>query len=84
MLTVTEMANRVLDERRANWEKTDPGTAIVSTGELGPDDERAVRRVVAEAGYNGPRFESVVKEVCDRVVGRVEALKDRMPATDAD
>ena len=53
MTTVAEMADRVFAERKKAWDKTGAGTAIAVARALGPDDERAVRRVVAEAGYDG-------------------------------
>lgn len=83
-MTARELADRVLLERRAAWAKSDPQTAIVATEELGPDDERAVRRAVAKEGYTGAELEEMVRHVSELVVGRVEALADNMPATGAD
>jgi hypothetical protein len=83
-MTVQELADRVLEERQAAWDKADPKTAIVATEHLNPDDERVVRRLVAAAGYVGKDLEEMVRQVSARVVGRVEALADNMPVVDAD
>jgi hypothetical protein len=83
-MTVREMADRVVTLRQAAWAKADPTTAIVAAEQLGPEDEAAVRRVVAEAGYQGAELEEMVRQVSARVVGDVEALADRLPATGGD
>jgi len=83
-MTVQELADRVVEERKAAWAKADPKTAIVATESLNPDDERVVRRVVAAAGYAGGELEEMVRQVSARVVGRVEALADNIPAAGAD
>jgi hypothetical protein len=83
-MTARELADRVLLERRAAWAKSDPQTAIVATEELGPEDERAVRRAVEKEGYRGAELEEMVRHVSELMVGRVEALADNMPATGAD
>ena len=83
-MTVREMADKVIEERGAAWSRKDPTTAIVATDRLGPDDERAVRRVVAEAGYTGAEQDEVVRQVSARVVGLVEGLADSQPAANAD
>jgi hypothetical protein len=83
-MTVHDLAGRVIEARRTSWERSDQQTAIVATEALGPDDERVVRQVVAEAGYEGAEFEEVVRQVSRRVVGSVEALADNQPADGAD
>ena len=83
-MTVNELAERVIDERRKSWDAADQQTAIVATEALGPDDERVVRRVVAAAGYAGAGYEDMVRQVSHRVVGKVGALADNQPADGAD
>ena len=84
MPTARELANQVVKGRRREWAKSDPTTAIVSTQQLNPDDEREVRRIVSEAGYKGEEFEQMVRQVAALVVGQVEALADDLPATGGD
>ncbi len=84
MPTSREMADRVIEARRPAWATADPTTAIVATEQLGPDDERAVRRIVEEAGYAGEELERMVRQVSALVVGQVEALADDLPATGGD
>ena len=83
-MTVREMADRVIEERSVAWGRKDPTTAIVAADKLGPDDERAVRRVVGEAGYSGAERDEVVRRVSARVVGLVGGLADSQPAANAD
>ena len=83
-MTVREMADRVLDERTAAWGRNDPKTAIVATDRLGPEDEAAVRRVVAQAGYPEAERDEMVRQVSARVVALVEGLSDSQPATGGD
>lgn len=83
-MTVQELADRVLDDRKKAWAKSDPKTAIVATEQLNPDDVQAVRRIVAEAGYEGETLDEMVRQVSLRVVGRVEALADKLPAQGGD
>lgn len=83
-MTVQELADRVLDERKAAWSKSDTETAIVATQELTPDDRAAVRRVVAAAGYTGDELDEMSRRVAERVVGRVDALADKLPARGGD
>ncbi|MBA4062590.1 MAG: hypothetical protein C0501_02565 [Isosphaera sp.] len=83
-MTIQEMADQVLADRKQAWAKDDPRVAIVSTQSLGPDDERAVRRVVAAAGYVGAEQDEMVRQVSTRVVGRVAALADHLPADGGD
>ena len=83
-MTVRTLADRVLEARQAAWATSDTSTAIVATERLGPEDEQIVRRVVADAGYQGKEFEEMVREVSARVVGVVEALADNIPATGGD
>ena len=83
-MTVHDLAERVFDARQKSWDKSDQQTAIVATETLGPDDEKVVRRVVAEAGYEGVEFDKVVRQVAHRVIGKVEALADNQPADGAD
>jgi hypothetical protein len=82
--TVHDLAERVFDARQKSWDRADQQTAIVATETLGPEDERVVRRVVGEAGYTGTEFEEMVRQVSNRVVGKVEALADHQPADGAD
>ncbi len=83
-MTVKELADRVLDARAAAWAESDVTTAIAASEHLGPEDEQTVRRVVADAGYQGEEFEQMVRQVTARVVGRVEALADNLPAAGGD
>jgi len=84
MPTARELADRFVETRRAAWAKADPTTAIVSTEQLNPDDEQALRRFVESAGYTGDELDRMVRQVAALVVGRVEALADDLPATGAD
>lgn len=84
MTTARELADQVIKARRSAWDKSDPTTAIVSLEALNPDDTRVVRRIVAEAGYEGEELERVVGQVSALVVGQVEAMADNMPATGGD
>jgi hypothetical protein len=84
MPTARELANRVVEVRQRAWAKSDHSTAIVSTQQLNPDDDREVRRIVKEAGYQGEEFEPMVRQVSALVVGQVEALADDLPATGGD
>ena len=83
-MTVRELADKVTEERRATWAVSDPATAVVATERLAPDDEAAVRRVVAAAGYTGAELDAVAGQVAARVVGMIEALADRLPADGGD
>jgi hypothetical protein len=83
-MTVREMADRVLEERTAAWGRNDPKTAIVATDRLGPEDEQAVRRVVAQAGYPDDKQDEMVRQVSARVVALVEGLADSQPSTGGD
>jgi len=84
MPTAREMANRVVEGRRKAWARADHSTAIISTQQLNPDDEREVRRVVKDAGYQGEEGEQLVRQVSALVVGQVQALADDLPATGGD
>ena len=84
MTTSREIADRFFKERRAAWDKADPTTSIVATEQLGPEDEGAIRRIVRESGYAGEELERLVRQASSLVVGRVEALADRLPATGSD
>ena len=84
MLTAREMADRVMRSRERAWDRSDPTIAVVATQKLNPDDERAVRRTVHEAGYDGEEGEQLVRQVSALVVGQVEALADHLPATNGD
>lgn len=83
-MTVKELADRVVMARKTAWDKSDPKTAIVATRQLGPEDEAAVRRIVAAAGCKGSELEDMTRQVSARVVELVEALADNMPAAGAD
>jgi hypothetical protein len=82
--TIHTLADRVLDELKGDWARSDPKTAITFTEKLGPSDEAAVRRVVSSAGYRGQELDEMVKLVSARVVTQVQALTDTQPATGAD
>jgi len=83
-MTVQQLADQVLEDRKKAWAKADQKTAILATEQLGPDDEQAVRRIVAEAGYEGEALEEMARQVSLRVVGKVEALADKLPAQGGD
>lgn len=83
MMTAREMANRVRESRQSAWDGTD-STAMLTRDRLDSDDLRAVRRVVAEAGYEGEEVEPKVRRVSSLVLGQVAALSDNMPADGAD
>src|SRR5205814_580557 len=83
-MTARDLTDRVYEARKTAWAKSDPRTAIVATERLGPEDEKAVRRGVAAAGYRGDKLDAMVREVAARVVGRVEALADNIPVTGGD
>jgi hypothetical protein len=83
-MTVREMADRVMEERNAAWGRNDPTAAIVATDRLGPEDEQAVRRVVAEAGCSEAEQDEMVRQVSARVVALVEGLADSQPAAGGD
>ncbi len=82
--TARALADQVRDLRQNAWGKTDHATAIVATEQLGPEDTKVVRRVVADAGYQGEELERMVRQVSGLVVGTVEALADDLPATGGD
>ena len=84
MATARELADRFVESRKTAWAKADPTTAIVATEQLNPDDERALRRLVGDAGYEGQELERVTQQVAALVVGRVQALADDLPATGGD
>lgn len=84
MPTARELADRFVETRKSAWAKADATTAIVSTEQLNPEDERALRRFLEEAGYTGDELDRLAAQVAALVVGRVEALADDLPATGAD
>ena len=84
MPTARELADRFMEARRTAWAKVDPTTAIVATEQLDPDDRRALRRIIEEAGYRDEELERKVGQVTALVVGKVEALADKLPATGGD
>lgn len=84
MNTIHNLADRVLDELKGEWARSEPETAINFTEKLGPTDEAAVRRVVSSAGYQGSELDEMVKLVSARVVTQVQALSDTQPADHAD
>ena len=84
MMTAREMANQVRECRQSAWERSDSTTAIVVRDRLDSEDLRAVRRVVAEAGYIGKEIEPKVRRVTSLVIGKIEALSDNMPADGGD
>jgi hypothetical protein len=83
-MTIRELADRVMDSRELDSRKGDSATAILATWRLSPEDERVVRRVVADAGYRGPELDEVTRRVAARVVDRIEALSDKLPAVAGD
>ena len=82
--TVQELAARVIEERARGWDKADPTPAAVINGVLGRDDAAAIRRVVTEAGYTGCEVDEMAEKVTARLIGKLEALADSLPATGAD
>lgn len=84
MPTARELADRFVEGRKSAWAKTDPTTAIVATEQLNPEDQRALRGIVEGAGYRGEELERMAREVTTLVIGRVEALADKLPATGGD
>jgi hypothetical protein len=78
--TVQELAEKVTAARQHAWDKSDPTTAAVVAGTLTAADEEAIRRVVAEAGYVGAGLEEMAGRVKARLVGKMEAMADDMPA----
>ena len=83
-MTIRELADQVLVDRESAWALYDPRTAIVATNELGPDDDQAVRTIVARAGFAGAAQDEMVKQVSARVVALVSGLSDAEPVTGAD
>jgi hypothetical protein len=84
MPTARELADRFMERRQAAWSKADPTTAIVATEQLNPDDQAALHRLVEEAGYGGEELARMYAEVSALVIGKVEALADKLPATGGD
>jgi len=84
MPTARELANQVIMGRQGAWTRSDPTTAIVATQKLNPEDEREVRRIVGQAGYQGEELEQMVRQVAALVIGQVEAKADHLPATGGD
>lgn len=78
--TVQELAEKVMAARQRAWDKSDPTTAAVVAGTLGAGDEQAIRRVVAEAGYVGDAADEMAERVKARLVGKMEAMADDLPA----
>jgi uncharacterized membrane protein len=84
MPTARELADRYMEARQAAWAKADPTTAIVATEQLNPDDERALRLMLEDAGYHGEELSQMCRQVAALVVGKVEGLADKLPATGGD
>ena len=84
MQTARQLADAVQIARREAWDKNDPTAAIVATETLGTNDTTVVQRIVAEAGYTGDDYESMVDHVSQLLVGKVQALDDNMPTTGGD
>jgi hypothetical protein len=84
MPTARELADRFAERRKSAWAKSDPTTAIVATEQLNPEDQRVLRGLVEEAGLRGEELEQMTREVTSLVIGRVEALADKLPATGGD
>jgi hypothetical protein len=80
--TARELADQVIASRKKAWAKSDPTVAVVSTEQLNPEDETAVRRVVAGDGYTGEEFDEMVRKVSSMIVGKIEAAD--MPSDSAD
>lgn len=79
MLTARDLADRVRRMRMTAWDTADPTIAVVSTNQLNPEDEQAVRRAIATAGLHGREFEEMVIHVSAILVGQVIALDDNQP-----
>lgn len=79
MVTARDLADQVRRKRRPAWDAADPTVAVVSTNQLNPDDERAVRQVVEKAGLHGREFEEMVVNVSAILVRQVIALDDNQP-----
>jgi hypothetical protein len=84
METSRQLADRVIEKRRKAWERADPTTAIVATEQVMPEDDRAIQRVVGDAGFSGNEFDEMVRSVKSLIVRRVEALADHIPAENGD
>lgn len=84
MLTARQIADRVRETRSAAWEKSDAAVAIVAMDKLAPDDEKAILKAVAEAGYEGEERETMAKRVAALLVGSVQAMADDLSATGGD
>lgn len=78
--TVQELAEKVMAARERAWEKSDPTTGAVIAGVLGAEDEATIRRVTAEAGYAGAELDEMAERVKARLLGKLEAMADDMPA----
>lgn len=78
--TVQELAEKVMAAREYAWEKSEPTTAAVVAGTLGAADEHAIRRVAIEAGYSGVELDEMAARVKERLLGKIEAMADDMPA----
>lgn len=78
--TVQELAEKVSAARQRAWDKSDPTTGALIAGVLGAEDEHTIRRVVAEAGYAGTDVDEMAERVKARLVGKMEAMADDLPA----
>lgn len=79
MHTARELSDQVRAARKGAWERSDPTVAIVATQKINPGDEREVRRIVAEDGYEGEEMEKMVQQVASLLVGQVVAKDDDQP-----
>ena len=78
--TVQELAEKVMAAREYAWSKSDPTTAAVQAGALSAADEHAIRRAAIEAGFAGQELEEMTERVKARLLGKMEAMADDMPA----
>jgi hypothetical protein len=79
MQTARELSDLFFRTRRNAWERSDPTVAVVATEQLNPRDAQEVRRIVADAGYQGAENDEMVRRVSALIVGQVEAMDDDMP-----
>ena len=79
-VTVQELADRVLEERKNAYADGRQQAAVVETDQIGPGDVSLVRRIVVEAGFQGAAADEMTQRVSDRVADRIKALADDLPS----
>lgn len=82
--TVQQLADEVAAERAKAWAKADPTPVAVAAGLLGQDDRDAIRRAAEQAGCPAGELDAVTEQVAQRLIGRLQAMDDSLPATAAD